>query len=102
MKLNKKMESEKPEIDFFDDIYDDKETAKDTKENINNNIINNEKLDVKELLDFQNPSKEKENIEEVSLENIDEDLYVQELYLRLNQMKQERKIAEDNAKLLDN
>ena len=41
-------------------------------------------------------------MEEVSLENIDEDLYVQELYLRLNQMKQERKIAEDNAKLLDN
>ena len=29
------MESEKPEVDFFDDIYDDKETAKDTKENIN-------------------------------------------------------------------
>ena len=96
------MESKKAESDFFDDVYDDKETEKDTKENLNNNNINNGKLDIKELLDFQNQSKEEGNMEEVSLENIDEDLYMQELYLRLNQMKQERKMAEDNAKLLDN
>jgi len=96
------MESKKAESDFFDDVYDDKETEKDTKENLNNNNINNGKLDIKELLDFQNHSKEEGNMEEVSLENIDEDLYMQELYLRLNQMKQERKMAEDNAKLLDN
>ena len=96
------MESKKAESDFFDDVYDDKETEKDTKENLNNNNINNGKLDIKELLDFQNQSKEEGNVEEVSLENIDEDLYMQELYLRLNQMKQERKMAEDNAKLLDN
>ena len=96
------MESKKAESDFFDDVYDDKETEKDTKENLNNNNINNGKLDIKELLDFQNQSKEEGNMEVVSLENIDEDLYMQELYLRLNQMKQERKMAEDNAKLLDN
>ena len=96
------MESKKAESDFFDDVYDDKETEKDTKENLNNNNINNGKLDIKELLDFQNQSKEEGNMEEVSLENIDEDLYMQELYIRLNQMKQERKMAEDNAKLLDN
>ena len=96
------MESKKAKSDFFDDVYDDKETEKDTKENLNNNNINNGKLDIKELLDFQNQSKEEGNMEEVSLENIDEDLYMQELYLRLNQMKQERKMAEDNAKLLDN
>ena len=43
-----------------------------------------------------------EELEEVSLENIDEDLYMQELYLRLSQMKKERKQAEENANLLNN
>ena len=38
----------------------------------------------------------------MDLENIDEDLYMQELYLRLSKMRQERKEAESNAKLLDN
>ena len=36
------------------------------------------------------------------MNNIDEDLYMQELYLRLAQMKKERKEAQANAKLLDN
>ena len=36
------------------------------------------------------------------MNNIDEDLYMQELYLRLAQMKKERKEPQANAKLLDN
>jgi len=50
----------------------------------------------------QSNGEDNENENEIELENIDEDLYMQELYLRLAQMKQERKAAEENAKLLDN
>lgn len=35
-------------------------------------------------------------------EELEDDEYLQELQLRLNQMKQERKAAENDAKLLDN
>ena len=97
------MEPNQEDNNFFDDVDNDKEIDQNNQEILNNNIKKNEKLDVKELLEFQNPSKlEENNSEEVSLENIDEDLYMQELYLRLTQMKQERKQAEENAKLLDN
>ena len=97
------MEPNQEDNNFFDDVDNDKEIDQNNKEIQNNNLKKNEKLDVKELLEFQNPTKEEENnSEEISLENIDEDLYMQELYLRLTQMKQERKKAEDNAKLLDN
>ena len=97
------MEPNQEDNNFFDDVDNDKEIDQNNQEILNNNIKKNEKLDVKELLEFQNPSKlEENNSEEVSLENIDEDLYMQELYLRLTQMKQERKEAEENAKLLDN
>ena len=99
----KKMEPNQENNNFFDDVDNDKEIDQNNIEILNNNIKKNEKLDVKELLEFQNTSKlEENNSEEVSLENIDEDLYMQELYLRLTQMKQERKKAEENAKLLDN
>ena len=97
------MEPNQEDNNFFDDVDNEKEIDQNNKEILNNNIKKNEKLDVKELLEFQNPSKlEENNSEEVSLENIDEDLYMQELYLRLTQMKQERKEAEENAKILDN
>ena len=97
------MEPNQEDNNFIDDVDNAKELDQNNKEIQNNNLEKNEKLDVKELLEFQNPTKEEENnSEEVSLENIDEDLYMQELYLRLTQMKQERKQAEENAKLLDN
>ena len=97
------MEPNQEDNNFFDDVDNEKEIDQNNQEILNNNIKKNEKLDVKELLEFQNPSKlEENNSEEISLENIDEDLYMQELYLRLTQMKQERKQAEENAKLLDN
>ena len=46
---------------------------------------------------FSRNSEEKNDEEE-----LEDDEYLQELQLRLNQMKQERKAAENDAKLLDN
>ena len=46
---------------------------------------------------FSRNSEEKHDEEE-----LEDDEYLQELQLRLNQMKQERKAAENDAKLLDN
>ena len=106
------MESNQPNPDFFDDVSDEnnnniENNAKiENTEKLNNNNNNdapNQYLILQELKEFMNPSlKLEDNSSEVSLENIDEDLYVEELYLRLSQMKQERKKAEENAKLLDN
>lgn len=111
---NKKMESNQPNPDFFDDVNDENNINIENNEKIentegvNNNSNNNKNspnqyLILQELKEFMNPSsKLEDNSSEVSLENIDEDLYMEELYLRLSQMKQERKKAEENAKLLDN
>jgi hypothetical protein len=96
------MESEQQNNDFFDDVEDVKQTELKNNDNQNNNNNNDQYHALQELKEFLNLPKEEENSEEVSLENIDEDLYMEELYLRLTQMKQERKKAEDNAKLLDN
>ena len=99
------MESEQQNNDFFDDVEDVKQTElknNDNQNNNNNNNNNDQYHALQELKEFLNLPKEEENSEEVSLENIDEDLYMEELYLRLTQMKQERKKAEENAKLLDN
>ena len=96
------MESEQQNNDFFDDVEDVKPTELKNNDNQNNNNNNDQYHALQELKEFLNLPKEEENSEEVSLENIDEDLYMEELYLRLTQMKQERKKAEDNAKLLDN
>ena len=112
------MESNQPNPDFFDDVNDEnnininnnentesnqKSNNDNSNKNNNNNDGPNQYLILQELKEFLNPtSKEEENSSEVSLENIDEDLYMEELYLRLSQMKQERKKAEENAKLLDN
>ena len=96
------MESEQQNIDFFDDVEDVKQTEIKNNDNQNNNNNNDQYHALQELKEFLNLPKEEENSEEVSLENIDEDLYMEELYLRLTQMKQERKKAEENAKLLDN
>ena len=96
------MESEQQNNDFFDDVEDVKQTEIKNNDNQNNNNNNDQYHALQELKEFLNLPKEEENSEEVSLENIDEDLYMEELYLRLTQMKQERKKAEDNAKLLDN
>lgn len=90
-------------------------------DNINNNSINNNEEE-ENIISNENGSQngadqqkeEEENNEinegeegegenyDLDLENIDEDLYMQELYLRLSKMRQERKEAESNAKLLDN
>ena len=86
------MESVPENVDFFDDVKDINKIEQDNKQKIN--IINN--------LNEKIENKEENNSEEVSLDNIDEDLYMQELYIKLSQMKQDRKKAEDNAKLLDN
>ena len=96
------MESEQQNNDFFDDVEDVKPTELKNNDNQNNNNNNDQYHVLQELKEFLNLPKEEENSEEVSLENIDEDLYMEELYLRLTQMKQERKKAEENAKLLDN
>ena len=95
------MESNKENIEKNLDFFEDVNTINiaDQKDNeIKNNIDY-----IKENLELKEQSlKESEKSDEVSLENIDEDLYLQELYLRLTKMKQERKKAEDNAKTLDN
>ena len=96
------MESEQQNNDFFDDVEDVKQTELKNNDNQNKNNNNDQYHALQELKEFLNLPKEEENSEEVSLENIDEDLYMEELYLRLTQMKQERKKAEENAKLLDN
>ena len=61
------------------------------------NVRNPKKQENKNNLEL-----EQEENNDLDIENIDEDLYMQELYLRLAQMKQERKEAQANAKLLDN
>ena len=87
------------------------EEENNIEDNNNNiNIINDN--GIKEQIDTNNISSKNNqiisNLEsneenyDLDMENIDEDLYMQELYLRLAQMKQERKEAEANAKLLDN
>ena len=103
------MKQNEPNLEFFDDVQDnkninnnDKQIDLSSKQNTNNNNNYNQYSALQELKLFYNMQKEEENSSEVSLENIDEDLYTQELYLRLSQMKQERKKAEENAKLLDN
>jgi hypothetical protein len=80
----------------------DEEENKNEGEPINNNIIKNGN-NVPNLLN-RNSFNDDQNTDnyDLDIENIDEDLYMQELYLRLAQMKQERKEAENNAKLLDN
>ena len=103
------MKQNESNLEFFDDVQDnkninnnDKQIDLSSKQNTNNNNNYNQYSALQELKLFYNMQKEEENSSEVSLENIDEDLYTQELYLRLSQMKQERKKAEENAKLLDN
>ena len=98
------MKKDEKKLEFFDDVEADKSN------NINDNEIkldikensNNQYTSLQELKEFLNIPKQEEDSSEVSLENIDEDLYMQELYLRLSQMKQERKKAEETAHLLDN
>ena len=104
------MEQKEPNLEFFNESEkDDNININGNKNNaninqkINNNCNNNDQYSaLQELKLFYNIPKDEENSSEVSLENIDEDLYTQELYIRLSQMKQERKKAEENAKLLDN
>ena len=96
------METNNDKEDFFDDVNINKSYENNSKEiqinNKNDNKIND--IQSKEIL--INEEELNEELEEVSLENIDEDLYMQELYLRLSQMKKERKQAEENANLLNN
>ena len=104
------------EINNIKDEEDEKENEKEKNNNnnpppkdcINNSkekIINNCNSNNNEQnvinQNYLNQMRNEENCD-LDLENIDEDLYMQELYLRLSQMKQERKEAENNVKLLDN
>ena len=79
-------------------INNEEEEKEDEKNNFNKNDNSLQKADNSENL---NEEQNEENYD-LDIDNIDEDLYMQELYLRLAQMKQERKEAEANAKLLDN
>ena len=101
------MESKEDKEDFFSDVNNinnqNENSYNINKNKINNEIENQDNNDNFKINDgLDNNIKSQEESEEVSLENIDEDLYLQELYLRLSQMKKERKQAEENAKLLDN
>jgi len=106
------MEQKDQNLEFFNDTENDNNiningeknnsNINQKTNNNNNNNDNNQYSALQELKLFFNIPKEDENSSEVSLENIDEDLYTQELCLRLSQVKQERKKAEENAKLLDN
>ena len=92
-KNNKKEENNNKSLNSEEEEKEEnfEEDEKDNK----NNIINENGINL-----GQNEDNE-ENYD-LDMQNIDEDLYMQELYLRLAQMKQERKEAEANAKLLDN
>ena len=84
--------------------YDEKEEVEE--ENENNDNIN--EVSNKDSMEKKEENKEVLNLYQndpyydLDMENVDEDLYMQELYLKLAQMKQERKEAQHNAKLLDN
>ena len=60
-------------------------------DNINDNINNNNE-----------ENNNSENANNPDYNDIDEDIYMQELYRRLNQMRQERKDAQKDANLLNN
>ena len=92
-KNNKKEENNNKSLNSEEEEKEEN-YEEDEKDN-NNNIINENGINL-----GQNEDNE-ENYD-LDMQNIDEDLYMQELYLRLAQMKQERKEAEANAKLLDN
>ena len=93
-KNNKKEENNNNKSLNSEEEEKEENYEEDEKDN-NNNIINENGINL-----IQNEGNE-ENYD-LDMQNIDEDLYMQELYLRLAQMKQERKEAEANAKLLDN
>ena len=107
MDFNKKNAKEKNNnsINNEEEKEEEEKEEEDEKEE-NNNIINENgnKISLGKNKENQNDIDLKQNEEnyDLDIENVDEDLYMQELYLRLAQMKQERKEAEANAKLLDN
>ena len=96
------MEKNNDKEDFFDDVNINKSYENNSKEIQINNKNDNKINDIQSKEKLINEEELNEELEEVSLENIDEDLYMQELYLRLSQMKKERKQAEENANLLNN
>ena len=96
------METNNDKEDFFDDVNINKSYENNSKEIQINNKNDNKINDIQSKEKLINEEELNEELEEVSLENIDEDLYMQELYLRLSQMKKERKQAEENANLLNN
>ena len=96
------METNNDKEDFFDDVNINKSYENNSKEIQINNKNDNKINDIQSKEKLINEEELNEDLEEVSLENIDEDLYMQELYLRLSQMKKERKQAEENANLLNN
>ena len=87
----------------------------DDNGNNTNNILNKNEND-NEINDQNNIQDENENEnnkneqgdaikngeENLEYKDVDEDLYMQQLYTQLSKMRQERKDAQNNAKLLDN
>ena len=106
MDFNKKNAKEKNNNSINNEEEKEEEEKEEEDEKEENNIINENgnKISLGKNKENQNDIDLKQNEEnyDLDMENVDEDLYMQELYLRLAQMKQERKEAEANAKLLDN
>ena len=106
MDFNKKNAKEKNNNSINNEEEKEEEEKEEEDEKEENNIINENgnKITLGKNKENQNDIDLKQNEEnyDLDMENVDEDLYMQELYLRLAQMKQERKEAEANAKLLDN
>ena len=91
------------------------ENDDDNGSNINNsnNILNKNENKINDQNNIQDENEHKHNENEqddaiksgeenLEYKDVDEDLYMQQLYIQLSKMRQERKDAQNNAKLLDN
>ena len=92
-KNNKNGDNEENKIEYYE--------KKNNYNKINDKDENKFIEEYEETFNNENEEQNEDNYD-LDMNNIDEDLYMQELYLRLAQMKKERKEAQANAKLLDN
>ena len=93
MDFNKNGDNEENKIEYYE--------KKNNYNKINDKDENKFIEEYEETFNNENEEQNEDNYD-LDMNNIDEDLYMQELYLRLAQMKKERKEAQANAKLLDN
>ena len=93
MDYNKNGDNEENKIEYYE--------KKNNYNKINDKDENKFIEEYEETFNNENEEQNEDNYD-LDMNNIDEDLYMQELYLRLAQMKKERKEAQANAKLLDN